>query len=88
MAELALDHVSDTPSRAISTAWAWRSWCGAKRRRTPVLTAKRRNWVRTEGADHGWPAVGPLTTQNRGQLLRLEAYLDRQTGLRAAGLSE
>jgi hypothetical protein len=25
-----------TRSRAISTAWAWRSWCGAKRRRTPA----------------------------------------------------
>src|SRR5688500_6860260 len=23
--------ISGTPSRAISTAWAWRSWCGAKR---------------------------------------------------------
>jgi len=28
-----------TPSRAISTAWAWRSWCGANRRRTPPLAA-------------------------------------------------
>jgi hypothetical protein len=26
--------ISGMPSRAISTAWAWRSWCGAKRRRT------------------------------------------------------
>jgi hypothetical protein len=29
--------ISGTPSRAISTACAWRSWCGAKRRRTPGL---------------------------------------------------
>ena len=56
----------DTPSRAISTAWAWRSWCGAKRRRTPALTARRRSWVRTEGADHGCPVVGPRSTQKNG----------------------
>src|SRR5687768_16819034 len=28
--------LSGTPSRASSTAWAWRSWCGAKRRRMPA----------------------------------------------------
>jgi hypothetical protein len=31
-----------TPSWAISTAWACRSWCGAKRRRKPALAAVRR----------------------------------------------
>jgi hypothetical protein len=36
---------SGTPSRAISTACAWRSWCGAKRRRTPADTAR---WRRVE----------------------------------------
>jgi titin len=28
--------ISGTPLRAISTAWTWRGWCGAKRRRTPA----------------------------------------------------
>src|SRR4051795_11774428 len=32
VAELALDDVERTPSWASSIAWAWRSWCGAKRR--------------------------------------------------------
>src|SRR6188472_1199953 len=36
-----------TPSRAISTACAWRSWCGAKRRRTPASDAAQ---FRTGGA--------------------------------------
>ena len=36
--------------------------------------------VRTSGVD--------VWTLRDGQLLRLEAYFDRQTGLRAAGLSE
>jgi hypothetical protein len=30
---------SGTPPRAISTACAWGSWCGAKRRRTPACTS-------------------------------------------------
>src|SRR6266536_3483182 len=33
--------ISGTPSRAISTACAWRSWWGAKRRRTPARAAAR-----------------------------------------------
>src|SRR5215218_7311785 len=33
--------ISGTPSRAISTACAWRSWCGAKHRRTPASRATR-----------------------------------------------
>jgi hypothetical protein len=33
VSELALDGVQRDPSRAISTACAWRSWCGAKCRR-------------------------------------------------------
>ena len=33
--------ISGTPSRAISTACAWRSWCGAKRRRTPASRRPR-----------------------------------------------
>ena len=31
--------IEGTPSRAISTAWAWRNRCGAKRRRTPAAAA-------------------------------------------------
>src|SRR3954468_16430136 len=38
--------MSGTPSCAISTAWAWRSWWGAKRRRTPACTASRLSEVR------------------------------------------
>jgi hypothetical protein len=34
--------LSGTPSRASSTASAWRSWCGAKRRRTPAWAASPR----------------------------------------------
>jgi hypothetical protein len=34
MAELALDDVERDASRASSSACAWRSWCGAKRRLT------------------------------------------------------
>src|SRR5436309_6495083 len=39
---------SETPSRASSTAWAWRSWWGAKRRLTPASAAWRRNSLRSE----------------------------------------
>jgi len=31
---------SGTPSRSNSSACAWRSWCGAKRRRTPARAAR------------------------------------------------
>src|SRR3954467_12682872 len=58
--------MSGTPSWAISTAWAWRSWWGAKRRRTPAPAAVRRSSARAAGADHDRPRVGPLMTQNNG----------------------
>jgi hypothetical protein len=58
--------LSGTPSRATSTAWAWRSWCGAKRRRIPAWAASRRNSTRTFALDHGRPRVGPSMTQNSG----------------------
>src|SRR5215210_4327189 len=58
--------ISGTPSRAISTACAWRSWCGAKRRRTPAWRATRRSSDRAAAAAHGRPRVAPLTTQNSG----------------------
>src|SRR3982751_813420 len=38
--------MSGTPSSAISTARAWRSWWGAKRRRTPTVSAVRRSSAR------------------------------------------
>src|SRR3954447_25286154 len=68
--------MSGTPSCAISTAWAWRSWCGAKRRRTPAVAAVRRSSARAAAGDHGRPRVGPLTTQNRGPTGELEAHID------------
>ena len=57
--------ISGTPSRAISTACAWRSWCGAKRRRTPASRATRRSSQRAAAAAHGRPRVAPLTTQKQ-----------------------
>jgi hypothetical protein len=55
---------SGTPSWAISTACACRSWCGAKRRLTPARTAIVRSCRRTPWGDHGRPRVAPLITQN------------------------
>src|SRR4051812_24656855 len=57
VSELALDHDRGTPSRAISTACAWRNWCGANRRRTPAVAATRRKWARAAAAAHGRPRV-------------------------------
>ena len=58
--------ISGTPSRASSTAWACRSWCGAKRRRTPASTAARRISARAAALDQWRPRVEPLITQNNG----------------------
>jgi len=58
--------ISGTPSQATSTAWAWRSWCGAKRRRTPAAGAVRRSWARAAAVAQGRPPVVPLMTQNSG----------------------
>src|SRR4051812_12366813 len=55
--------LSGTPSWASSIAWAWRSWCGAKRRRTPARAASRRSIARAGAGCHGRPRVGPLITQ-------------------------
>src|ERR671932_750714 len=57
---------SGTPSRAISTAWAWRSWCGAKRRRTPAWAASRRSCERAPVCGQDRPLVGPWMMQNSG----------------------
>jgi hypothetical protein len=43
--------ISGTPSRAISTACACLSWCGAKRRRTPAAAAVRRSSARAAAGD-------------------------------------
>jgi hypothetical protein len=48
--------INGTPSRAISTAWACRSRCGAKRRRTPAAPAARRSSA---------PAGRPLPSARR-----------------------
>src|SRR5215212_7758131 len=48
-----------TPSWASSTAWAWRSWCGANRRRTPAWVARRCSSNRTLEPDQPRPRVGP-----------------------------
>src|SRR3954453_4004578 len=49
--------ISGTPSRAISTAWAWRSWCGAKRRRTPASAAVWRSCSRAAACVQARPTV-------------------------------
>jgi hypothetical protein len=56
---------SGTLSRAISTAWAWRNWWGAKRRRTPA-TAARRSSARAPVCDHARPHVVPQITHRNG----------------------
>src|SRR5687767_2622705 len=65
VAELPLVTISGTPSRAISTACAWRSWCGAKRRRTPARAAVRRSSVRAAPVDQWRPHVVPLMTYSK-----------------------
>src|SRR4051812_24827363 len=52
--------ISGTPSRAISTAWACRSWCGANRRRTPAAAAVRRSSARAAAGDQWRPRVVPF----------------------------
>src|SRR4051794_35911443 len=66
--------ISGTPSRAISTAWAWRSWCGEKRCRTPAWRATRRSSERAAAAAQGRPRVGALTTQNQRSDGQLDAH--------------
>jgi hypothetical protein len=58
--------LSGTPSRASSSACAWRSWCGANRRRPPARAARRRSSLRTAAPDQGRPRVGPSMMQNSG----------------------
>src|SRR3954463_11948600 len=50
--------IRGTPSRAISTACACRSWCGAKRRRTPAAAAVRRRAVRAAALENLGHASG------------------------------
>src|SRR5215211_1797343 len=58
--------LSGTPSWASSTAWAWRSWWGANRRRTPAFEATRRSWARAASLAQGRPRVGPSITHSSG----------------------
>jgi len=65
------------PSRDISTACAWRSWCGANLRRTPAAAATRCSSARIPAGPQGWPRVGPRSTQNRaptGRLARCSSH--------------
>jgi hypothetical protein len=68
--QLALNDVERAPSWASSTAWAWRSWWGAKRRCTPALPATRRSWARAASLAQGRPRVGPSTTHSSGPMGR------------------
>src|SRR4051812_9820281 len=52
--------MSGTPSRAISTACAWRSWCGANRRRTPAAAAVRRSCARAAAVAQGSASRRPV----------------------------
>jgi hypothetical protein len=61
--------VNGTPSCAISTACACRSWCGAMRRLTPAAAAVRRSSPR------GLPAL-PQSAGRRGTQLRRRAAAD------------
>src|SRR3954452_20590061 len=47
-------------------AWAWRSWCAAKRPGTRARAASRRSMARAGAGCQGRPRVGPLITQNNG----------------------
>src|SRR4051794_3272531 len=64
--------ISGTPSWAISTAWAWRSWCGANRLRTPAAAAVWRISLRAAAVVHRRPRVGPVMIQNSGPTGRIE----------------
>src|SRR5215207_7012913 len=67
--------ISGTPSRAISTAWAWRSWCGAKRRRTPASRATRRSSERAAAAAQG-RARGAVDDAEQRPDRRLNAHVE------------
>src|SRR5215218_5923032 len=68
--------INGTPSRAISTAWACRSWCGAKRRRTPAAAAVRRSSARAAADDQWRPRVVPLMTQEQRTDRELAPHLN------------
>ncbi|MEA2371085.1 MAG: hypothetical protein QOH12_1479 [Solirubrobacteraceae bacterium] len=53
VSELALDDVERDAFPGEFYAWAWRSWCGAKWRRTAACVASRRNSTRTAALAHG-----------------------------------
>src|ERR671911_557425 len=68
--------ISGTPSRAISTACAWRSWCGAKRRRTPASRATRRSSVRAAAAAPRPSARGAVDDAEQRSDRQLNAHVE------------
>jgi hypothetical protein len=68
--------ISGTPSRAISTACACRSWCGAKRRRTPGLP-RDASQLRAGGGGRPWaPARGAVDDAEQRSDRRLDPRLE------------
>src|SRR5437764_10211832 len=57
---------SDIPSCSSSTAYAWRSWWGANRRRTPALSARWCSSRRAAVADHARPTSRTVDHTERG----------------------
>src|SRR4051812_25503090 len=57
--------ISGTPSWAISTAWAWRNWWGAKRRRTPAAADVHGSGARAAAADHDRPSCRSVDDAER-----------------------
>jgi hypothetical protein len=66
MPQLALDDVERDAFVGEFDRGAWRSWWGAKRRRTPAFEATRRSWARAESLAQGRPRVRPSTTHSSG----------------------
>jgi len=54
------------------------SRCGAKRRRTPALTASCRSVARAAVGDHGRPSVGPSTTHSSAPM-RISTRISSQS---------
>jgi hypothetical protein len=59
-----LSTLGSAPS--LDTRWAWRSWCGTNRRRTPARAARRRSAARAADGGQARPRVRPAMTQNNG----------------------
>src|SRR5690242_11233648 len=66
---------SGTPSWAISTAWACRSWWGANCRLTPAALAAWCSCLRAAAASQRRPAVGPSITHRTAPIWELATDL-------------